>query len=120
MSSQVRIGLLKEMFQTLNSYTHQQSSWRPGLVDLTIYNELNDMYESDMDNPEFAELLWKKTPDEVMQNILDTNHIFDSAFEFGSEQLFEELRDYLIEEGFIVSVDDVDDEEYQQLLEGEE
>ena len=119
MSNEIRMGLLKDMFQTLNKYTHQQENWRPGLVDLAIYNELSDMHESSTSSVEMADYIWKRDVDYIMNHILETNHFFDSALEFGSEQLYEELNDYLVENDFIVDPMDIDDEEYQQLLEGE-
>ena len=120
MSNKTRMGLLTEMFQALSKYTNQQDTWRPGLVDLAIYNELNDMYHNDMDNPEHADYFWKQEPDYIMNYILETNRFFDSALEFGSEQLYEELTDYLTKNDFIVDPTEIDDEEEdQQLLEGE-
>lgn len=119
MSNEVRMGLLSDMAESLNQYTHQQDDWRPGLVDLVIYNELIDMHENDMDSPN-PDYIWKHDVDYIMKHILDTNHFFDSALEFGSEQLGEELNDYLVINDFIVDPTDIDDEEYQQLLEGEE
>ena len=116
--SKPRMQLLNEMIESLKEYTHEQKTWRPGLVDLAVYNEMIDMHESDMDNPEFAEYLWKSTPDVVMEYVIETNHGFESALEFGSEQLYEELRDYLIEEDFMISIDDADDEDDEQLTEG--
>ena len=106
------------MFQALNKYTHKQANWRPGLVDLAIYNELNDMFNTDMENPN-PDYIWKHDVDHIMAHILETNHFFDSAFEFGSEQLYEELNDYLVINDFIVDPTDIDDEEYEQLLEGD-
>lgn len=118
MSSQIRVALLESMHESLKQYTHDQESWRPGLVDLVIYNQLTDMLTDDMDSPEAPDYLWRNDVNHIMGYILDTNHFFDSALEFGSEQLFEELTEYLITNDFII--DPVDDEELQQLLDEEE
>ena len=82
---------------------------------LYVYDILMGMYENDYYLPD-PEYLWRKTPDEIMQHIIASPRIFD--FEYGWEQLEEEIRDYLTENDFIVSPDDVSDEEYQQLMEG--
>ena len=74
------------------------------------------MYENDYDDVEFMGYMWRKKPDEVMEHILDSRRIFD--LEYGPEQLYEELRDYMNENDFIVHIDDVDDEELQANLEG--
>lgn len=109
-----RMQLLEDAFAKVTQYTGTDL-WRPGLVDLFVYNALIDMYESDYSSVEFMTYLWRKTPDEVMESIITSSHIFD--LEYGWEQLDEEIRDYLLTEGFIVNVDDVSDEEYKNNLE---
>ena len=110
-----RFNLLKQAYELTGKYTTFDSNWRPGIIDLYVYDILNGMYEADYYLPD-PEYLWRKTPDEIMQHIIASPRIFD--FEYGWEQLEEEIRDYLTENDFIVSPDDVSDEEYQQLMEG--
>ena len=113
-----RMQMLEDAMQLITKYT-KTSNWRPGLMDLWVYDMLISMHESDYDNgstvPDF---LWRKTPDEVMEHIISSSRIFD--LEYGWEALDEEIRDYLIMNDFIVDPldEEVSDEEYQNNLEG--
>ena len=110
-----------EMLEDLQVKVTQYSllisdEWRPGLLDLWVYDTLVSMYESDYDDVEFMSYIWRKKPDEIMQHILDTRRIFD--LEYGIETFQDELRDYMTDNDFIVHIDDVSDEELQANLEG--
>lgn len=109
-----RMQLLEDALQHVTKYT-MQDPWRPGLVDLVVYDILIGMHESDYEDVEMMSYIWRNTPDQVMEYILNTNRGFD--LEYGLEQLDEELRDYMLENNFIAYVDDVSDEEYQTNLE---
>ena len=75
------------------------------------------MHESDYENESTVpSYIWRKTPDEIMQHIIDKGYIFD--LQYGVESLDEEIRDYLIMNDFIADPMDVSDEEYTANLEG--
>ena len=114
--AQSRMQLLEDAMQLITKYT-KTDTWRPGIIDLYVYDIIMTMHESDYDNgstvPTF---IWRNTPDEVMQHIIDKGRIFD--LEYGWEQLDEDVRDYLIMNDFIadpIDEDAVSDEEYQAL-----
>ena len=108
--------ILEDMHILLNKYTSMQP-WRPSLVDLWVYNTLINMNEGDYSNESTVpDFIWKKNPDEIMQEIIDGPRIFD--MEYGWDTLDEEIREYLIMNDFIVDPMDVSDEEYQNNLEG--
>lgn len=114
-----RLNILKNTLEQLNSYTTMRP-WRPSLMDLWVYNQLINMYESDYGNdysgvPDF---IWRKSPDEIMQHIIDSPRIFD--MEYGWDSFDEEIRNYLIDNDFIVDpldTEQVSDEEYKTNLE---
>lgn len=108
-----QMRLLEEAVAYVSKYTKNYN--RPGLMDLWVYDMLISMHESDYSSVEFMTYIWRKTPDEVMQHIIESGRIFD--LEFGWDQLDEEIRDYMLENDFISHVDDVSDEEYQTNLE---
>ena len=110
-----RFNLLKQAYELTGKYTTFDSNWRPGIIDLLVYDILMGMHESDYEDST-PMWLWRKTPDEIMEHLLIKGRIFD--VEYGLEQLDEEIRDYLILEEFIVDTDEVSDEEYQANLEG--
>ena len=87
-----RMQLLEDAIQSVKAYTKHPNGWRPGLVDIWIYDILIDMHESDYESVEWQEFIWRKTPDEVMQHILDTYYLFDDL-EYGPEQLHEAISD---------------------------
>ena len=112
-----RFDLIKNALEQIKQYTAHENGWRPGLVDIFIYNHLLDMHEDDqydVDNPTF---IWKHAPDECMEYIINSGYIFEDL-EFGLEALYESLRDYLIKEGLIVDIEDLSDEEYNKLTGG--
>lgn len=111
-----RMQLLENALQDLDAYT-KMSPWRPGLVDLAVYNQLINMHEDDEYDADNVTFVWTKTPDECMQYIIDSGYIFEDL-EFGFEQLYEALRDYLIEENLIVDVSELNDEELNKLTGG--
>ena len=110
-----RLFLLEEALFSVQKYTTTEP-WRPGLMDLWVYDMLINMHQNDYEDVEMMTYIWRKTPDEVMQHIISSPRIFD--LEFGWEQLDEEIRDYLLTENFIAHVDEVSDEEYTNNLEG--
>ena len=113
-----RMQLLENAYQEITKYTsyhNVDNEWRPGIIDLMVYDILLGMYESDYEDTE-PYMLWTKTPDEVMEHIITSRHGFD--LEFGLDQMDEEIRDYLNNEGFTVDADELTDEEYQANLEG--
>jgi len=107
------INNIEEAYQLITSYTSKTS--RPGLSDLITFDILMDMHERDMSDldPEF---IWTETPDNVMQHIIDNNQLF--TVDHGWEDMMDSIRDYLTDQGFIVHCDDLEEDEYQQLLEG--
>ena len=102
-----RMQLLEDALQLVTKYT-TSGDWRPGLVDLWVYDKLISLHESDYENgstvPDF---LWRKTPDEIMEIIINGPRIFD--MEYGWDQFDEEVREYLIMNDFIH--DPMDDED---------
>ena len=114
-----RMQLLEDALQAIETYTLTEP-WRPGLVDLVVYNLMIHMHEADYDNETgVPDYIWRDTPDHIMQYIIDNRAPFD--LEYGLENLDEEIRDYLITNNFIVDPMDesVTDEEYTNNLEKE-
>ena len=114
-----RMQLLEDALGLVGKYT-KTDTWRPGIVDLYVYDILIGMHESDYENGSTVpSYIWRKTPDEVMQHIIDKGRIFD--LEYGWEQLDEDIREYLIQNDFIadpLDEEEVSDEEYTTNLEG--
>ena len=115
-----RMQLLEDAMLLVNKYT-TTDNWRPGLVDLLVYDIMVGMYESDYENESTVpDYIWRKKPDEIMEYIInDTNYIFDLMY--GLENLDDEIRNFLIDKKFIADPtdeDEVSDEEYQTNLEG--
>jgi hypothetical protein len=111
-----RMQLLENSLQAISAYSLKDGQyWRPGIVDLFVYDTLMSMHESDYAQLE-PEPFWTKTPDEIMQHIVETEKYFD--LEGGAQDLWEELRDYLTDNGFNVDPQELTDEQYQKLLEG--
>lgn len=107
-----RMQMLEDAMQLITKYT-KTSNWRPGLMDLWVYDQLIGMHESDYDNgTDIPDFIWHKTPDEVMQQILIDGPIFE--MQYGWDDFNEQVRNYLIYKNFIV---DPMDEEYNQLTE---
>ena len=113
-----RMQILEDVMIQLNKYTTMQP-WRPSLMDIWVYDRLISMHESDYDNGSTVpDYLWRKTPDEIMQIIIDSPKIFD--MEYGWDSFDDDVRQYLIDNNFIVDPmdEEVSDEEYQNNLEG--
>lgn len=112
-----RMELLEDAFAKVCQYTKIDGQvCRPGLIDLWVYDTIIGMYEGDYEDVQYMTYIWRKTPDEIMEHILEKDVRFD--LEYGTEQLDEEIREYLSSQDFIVHIDDVSDEEYQANLEG--
>lgn len=108
--------ILEDVMIQLNKYTTMQP-WRPSLMDIWVYDRLLSMHENDYDNgSSIPDYLWRKTPDEIMQHIIDSPKIFD--MEYGWDSFDDDVRNYLTDNNFIVDPMNVSDEEYQNNLEG--
>lgn len=92
-----RIQLLEDGFANITAYT-KVDPYRPGIVDLVVYNFMVDAYEED----EPDEFKWLDTPDHIMQSILDSNYMF--TLEYGLEDLYDQVRIYLGNNGFVTEV----------------
>ena len=105
-----RLDLLKNAYNDITSYTRTggPSDWRPGLVDLFIYNNLVNAYEEAEIDGVYR---FTDTPDNIMLKIIDSGYFLD--LEYGIEQLHEDLDDYLRQNGYIVDVDTDDEDEVQ-------
>ena len=111
------MALLETAYEHLCKYTQTpEDEFRPGLVDLYVYDILVSAYEKDYEDVNFMDYLWRVTPDEAMLNIIENNKLF--SLEFGDEYIYEELVDYLGDKELIIHVDDATEEEYQSNLEG--
>ena len=114
-----RMQMLEDALELVSKYT-TTGEWRPGLMDLWVYDKLMTMHESDYDNgTDTPDYIWRKTPDEVMETIIPSNRIFD--MEYGWDDFDEQVRDYLITNNFIadpMDTEEVSDEELQTNLEG--
>lgn len=97
-----RLDKLEQALKLVVDYT-RDGDWRPGIVDLFVLEILTEMKESDYTDQEKPEFIWHKTPIEVMEYIISKGYIFD--IEFGTEDLLESIRDYLIINDFIVNAD---------------
>ena len=113
-----RLNILKSTLGQLHSYTTMKP-WRPSLMDLWVYSTLINMHESDYDNgTSIPDFIWRKSPDEIMEHIIDSSRIFD--MEYGWDSFDEDIRNYLIMNDFIVDpldTEQVSDEEYKTNLE---
>ena len=113
----IKMALLETAYAHLCKYTSTpEDEFRPGLVDLYVYDILVSAYEKDYEDVNFMDYLWRVTPDEAMLNIIENNKLF--SLEFGDEYIYEELMDYLGDKELIIHVDDATEEEYQSNLEG--
>ena len=109
-----RMELLEELLAKVTRYTNVLPM-RPGISDLWTYDTLLGMHESDYEDVNNLSYIWLSTPDVVMESIIDEGQSF--SLDFGTEQCDETIRDYLIEKGFVVYADDVDEETYKTNLE---
>ena len=101
-----RMQLLEEAYASMHQYTTHADGWRPGLVDLALYNTLISIHENDADGEEYK---WNDTPDHIMESIMNSGRIFD--LEYGMEDLYEAVREYLTTNNFITHVDELEEEE---------
>ena len=94
--------LLEDAYQAVSRYTSAEvnGSWRPGITDLFVYETIIGMHGAKED----LEDNWTDTPDHVMARIIDNNVMFN--VDYGFEQMDEEIREYLINEGFIANSGD--------------
>lgn len=99
-----RMQLLEDAWSNIHTYT-KTDSWRPGLVDLCVFNAIISMHESDEED-EQKEWIWSSSPDFIMERIIENDYFFDSLDYGGLEDLYEEVRMYLHEQKFIVHIDD--------------
>jgi hypothetical protein len=104
-----RMQLLEDALQNITAYTKHEDGWRPGLVDVVVYNALISMHEDDEQEGYYK---WNSTPDVIMEKIMNSGHIFD--LEYGMEDLYEALRDYLTEKDFVTDVDDEEEKEEEE------
>jgi hypothetical protein len=101
--------LLEDALQNIQAYTKHPDGWRPGLVDVVVYNALINMHEDDAYDVDNVEYIWNDTPDHIMEKIMTSGYIFD--LEYGMEDLYEAVREHLQEKDFIKHVDDIEEEE---------
>ena len=113
---QERLDILVDINISMSSYTNAGFNYRPSIQDYVTYHCILNMYESDMGEVD-PYLLWRKKPDEIMLSIIESNKLF--VIDYGWEDLDESIREYVIEEGFVVNSDEVSEEEYKQLMEKE-
>jgi hypothetical protein len=99
--------LLEDAHASIDAYTNA-GEWRPGLVDLIVFDYLIDMYQSDKESDE-PDYFWNDTPDHVMEFMIQTGQVFD--IEYGAQELWESLRDWLQEADFITTTDELEEEE---------
>lgn len=115
-SSMERMGLLVDINVSMAKYSNGNNggNWRPAIQDYCTFHTLVNMYESDMSD-EQPEYIWKSTPDEIMYYILENNHNF--TIDFGWEDLDDSVRDFVVNQEFVVHCDEITEEEYNQLIE---
>ena len=108
-----RMDLLKDIMVQLNKYT-TMDSWRPSIVDSLTYDTLLSLHDSDYDNgSNIPDFIWHKTPDEVMEHIIQNGPIFD--LEYGWDAFNDEIRDYLIMNDFIEDPIDMNEADVIEL-----
>ena len=113
----IKMALLETAYEHLCNYTSTpEDEFRPGLVDLYVYDTLVCAYEKDYKDVQFMDYLWRVTPDEAMLYLIENNKVF--SLEYGDEIVHEQLMDYLTDKDLIIHVDDADEEEYTSNLEG--
>ena len=85
--------MIEEAYAIISKYS-KLKPWRPGMIDVYVYDVMVGMHENDY-TEDTVEYIWHKTPDEVMEFLIEDTRIFD--LEYGWEQFDEEIREYLIE-----------------------
>ena len=96
---------IEEAYASISAYS--MSTGRLGLQDLIVFDTLVNMHQSDMDEI-YPTIIWRSTPDEIMQDIIDSKKTF--IIDFGWEDLFDSLREYMTMNKFIVDSDDSTEE----------
>ena len=111
-----RMGLLVDINVSMTKYSNSNvgGNWRPAIQDYCTFHTLVNMYDSDMSD-EQPEYVWKSTPDEIIYYIVENNHSF--VIDFGWEDLDESVRDFVVNKEFVISADDLTEDEYNQLIE---
>jgi hypothetical protein len=115
-STEDRVSMLAGITATLTEYTNINGNYRPAIPDVATYDTLLSLYEMDAGETE-PEYLWRKKPNEVMTEIINANMIF--TLEYGWDDLYESVRDWITDKDFVAHRDELTDEEYQQLMEAE-
>jgi ATP-dependent protease Clp ATPase subunit len=113
---QERLDILVDINVSMSRYTNAGFNYRPSIQDYVTYHCLLNLYENDMGDLD-PQYLWRKTPDEIMLAIIESNMLF--VIDYGWEDLDESIRDWVTEKGFVVNSDEVSEEEYKQLMEKE-
>ena len=95
-----RLQQLKDLHEQASLYTQSGGDhWRPAYLDLYTYTILQELYVTDLDDGSYV---WgENNPDSVMESIINSGRYFD--IEYGFEDLYDSIRDYLIIEDFIDS-----------------
>jgi hypothetical protein len=109
-----RMDILFDINILMSRYTNSGNNYRPSIQDYITYHILLGMYENDMSDME-PEYIWRKKPDEVMLEIINSTELF--VIDFGWEDLDESIREWVIKKDFVVHCDELTEEEYQQLME---
>jgi hypothetical protein len=110
-----RLNLLLDINIGMTKYSDSNGSdYRPAINDYVTYHTLLDMYDSDYSD--FTPyMLWRKKPDEIMLSIIDSTTKF--TIDFGWDDLYDSIREYLQQQDFIVDSDELTEEEYNKLME---
>ena len=109
-----KMELLDQAYAIITKYTDSTS--RPGLTDLWTYDTIIGMHNNDYEDVDNMSYIWTKTPDEVMQYIVEANDM-PADLEYGWDNFDEGVREYLVKEGFVRYAEDVTEEELKANLE---
>jgi len=86
-----RIEILEDVLQMITGYTRHEDGYRPGLVDLMVFDIMINLHIQDEENSDY---IWENTPDHLMEIFIE-----DTAYptlQFGTEDLEEQVRNWLI------------------------
>lgn len=110
-----RLDILLDINILMTRYTDSNGSdYRPSISDYITYHTMLSMYDADYADIE-PYTLWRKKPDQIMFDIYESNKLF--TIDYGWDDLHESIREWLALKGFIVSSDDLSEEEYNKLIE---
>lgn len=98
-----RIEILENAYALIDEYT-KLGEWRAGLVDIFVYHYLIEMHQEDYYDADNQEWIWSDTPDHIMEKIIADGPNFD--LEWGPQDLWDFLRDYLHDNNHIKHIDD--------------